>query len=220
MDAERRVRLADVMAALAADPDDESAFAQLYFEYKVPIAATVRRHLREVGVSAISPDDLNGLVIDVCDIVAGLAGSWKPDGGALPWVWAHHRVRAAVCEHVGQFAEALDDEHLDLPDPAGAVVDDGRDAMAIARSATHPAVRHLVANALDHVSERDLGVWLEHMLQKTLGDPAPAHTVAAMFGLTPDNVRQIASRTHRRLGPLLAHLRGDGGPGGAGMVAA
>jgi hypothetical protein len=41
-------------------------------------------------------------------------------------------------------------------------------------------------------------------VQKHLGDPSPAHTVARETGLRPDNVRQIDRRLRVRLQQLAA----------------
>jgi DNA-directed RNA polymerase sigma subunit (sigma70/sigma32) len=50
-----------------------------------------------------------------------------------------------------------------------------------------------------NVSERDRAVFVEYLLQTDLGDPSPAVTVGAVFGLQAANVRQIVKRTRTRL---------------------
>ena len=70
--------------------------------------------------------------IDAVDALADVAGSWKPDG-AWPWVWARHRVRAVVHDHVGTFASALDEEHLSIE--AQAPVERIEDPRAVLRRA-------------------------------------------------------------------------------------
>ncbi|MDZ7731837.1 MAG: hypothetical protein U5R31_00850 [Acidimicrobiia bacterium] len=52
-------------------------------------------------------------------------------------------------------------------------------------------------------NERAARVHIEYQVQKRDGDPSPAHTVAAMLGLRPANVRQIDRRTRARLGELV-----------------
>ena len=62
----------------------------------------------------------------------------------------------------------------------------------------------LLDEAIEVVAnERDRRVHLEYRIQKRSGDASPAHTVAAEFGLTPENVRQIDSRVRRRLRALI-----------------
>jgi hypothetical protein len=53
------------------------------------------------------------------------------------------------------------------------------------------------------ISSRDLRVVLLFAVQQSQGDPSPSHTVAGTTGLKPDNVRQIVSRTRRRLHDLV-----------------
>ena len=53
-------------------------------------------------------------------------------------------------------------------------------------------------------SPRDAACHIESRIQKCCGDPSPAHTVAALFDLTPENARQIDCRVRRRLKGLVA----------------
>ena len=63
----------------------------------------------------------------------------------------------------------------------------------------HPFVRLLLDTLREVASERDYEVVLEYVVQRSNGDPSPSHTVAREFRLSPDNVRQIFSRTRRKL---------------------
>jgi hypothetical protein len=55
-------------------------------------------------------------------------------------------------------------------------------------------------------SDRNRRVYFEFELQKALGDRSPASTVGRLFGLKPDNVRQIARRVRTR---LIDRIRSD-----------
>jgi hypothetical protein len=48
-------------------------------------------------------------------------------------------------------------------------------------------------------SPPDRQVFAEYLLQQSHGDPSPSHTVAAILGLTPANVRQIVCRVRGRV---------------------
>jgi hypothetical protein len=53
-------------------------------------------------------------------------------------------------------------------------------------------------------STRDQDIFIQYRLQKGLGDPSPAHAVAAEFGVSPANVRQIDCRMRRRVAAAVA----------------
>ena len=138
-------------------------------------------------------------------MLADIAPAWRPDGGASPWHWARARVRKVVSSWVGQHADELDDSILDLVSPTaapGAEPDlvDVLDELA-GRLPTVALVREGLASV---ASVRDRGILLEVAGQAVLGDPSPALTVAALYDLTPEAVRQVVSRTRRRLRRLAA----------------
>ena len=202
------------MARLAAG--DRTAAFTLAVAFSGPIGAAVRAHLATRGVHDVDRDELDSLVIDVCIMLADVAGAWRADGGAAPWQWAFHRVRQVVSGFVGQHADALDEGLLDVPAPAPAPGDEP-DVMALldGLAGQWPLVA-LVREGLEAVaSARDRRILLEVELQAALGDPSPAVTVAAERGMQPAAVRQVVSRTRRRLRGLaqgderfapLAHL--------------
>ena len=68
----------------------------------------------------------------------------------------------------------------------------------------------------DCTSERDRRIVVEYLQQQAAGDPSPSHTVGHMFGLTPAAVRQVFSRTMRKLRTVL----GDEPPPSEGSRAA
>lgn len=191
------------MARLAAG--DRSSACVLAIEFGGPIGAAVRAHLADLGVVDADRDEIDGLVIDVCTMLADIAPAWRPDGGASPWHWARARVRKVVSSWVGQHADALDDTILDLVAPAPASGDEP-DLLAV----LDELARRLPLVALVHeglgvvASARDRAILLEVATQAELGDPSPALTVARLHDLRPDAVRQAVSRTRRRLRRLAA----------------
>ncbi len=96
------------MARMAAG--ETGATFELLGGFGHRIAGVLRRHLSRLGVYDIEADELQGLVIDTCLMLEKLAGSWRPDGGALPWNWAGHRVGRIVSDWVGQHASEFDVE--------------------------------------------------------------------------------------------------------------
>lgn len=198
---ERRARLAELMTRLAAG--DRTASCALALEYSAPIGAAVRSHLREVGVPYVERDELDGLVMDVCLMLGEVAAAWRPDGGALPWHWAWHRVRGIVSRWVGQHADEYLDVLEDEVDPALAAGEEP-DLLTLFESLARrlPEVA-LVREGLAAVaSPRDQAIVLEVEVQVVMGDPSPAVTVATLRDLRPEAVRQVLSRTRRRLRAL------------------
>src|SRR5438132_11248909 len=95
------------MALMAAG--DQAAIFMLYGEFGAPLAGLARRELRRMGVERVDPDELDGLVMDACLALFDSAGSWDPDGGALPWNWARQKLAALASGFVGQHADSLDE---------------------------------------------------------------------------------------------------------------
>jgi hypothetical protein len=208
METSRRRRLEELMARLAAG--DGSVACVLALEFSAPIGAAVRTHLAELGVTDVERNELDGLVVDVCLMLAEVAGAWRADGGASPWHWARHRVRTLVAGWVGQHADPLDDALLDAgpfgaeapPAPPGDEPDLGA---VLDRLAAQVPLVALVREGLDTVaSARDRALLLEVGVQGALGDPSPAVTVAALHDMTPEAVRQVLCRARRRLRRLAA----------------
>ena len=211
MDEERFRQVAAIMSRMAAG--DRAAVFTLADEFGGDIAAALRRHLRSVGAGGVGRADLDGLVVDTCLELQRIAPAWDPAKGALPWVWARHRLHDQAVRFVGQYANRFDPEEVELgtgrsvigswvsnapatePEPA-----DVLDHLA----ATDPLCR-LLKDALAEVgSERDQAILLELALQQTLGDPAPARTVARLHGMRPAAVRQVWCRLRGRLRALAA----------------
>lgn len=199
-----RDRLRVVMAAMGAG--DRAAVVTLFTEFGGRIAGVVRRRLRGLGIHDPEDDDVHGLVIDACFELEGCAAAWDPDGGALPWNWASRRIDARVAKWAGIFTDPLDDTVSEPAAPslvAGAT--EAGAAETLDKLAAGGGQAELLAAAFREagVSERDRAVLLEFSVQRSLGDPSPAPTIGALFGLKADNVRQIVSRTRATVAAVI-----------------
>jgi len=197
--------LVEIMARMA--DGDDAAMVTLYERYRTPIAGAVQRELRHRG-ARLDRDEVGGLVIDVCLELREVAGAWSPDGGAKPWVWARRRIGNVVDRALGQHADPLDEARLasaEAPAPVGRVGDRSL-VDALARVAPDLESARLVADALDEarISPRDRELVLEYAYEKQAGNPAPATTVAAAFGMKEATVRQAFRRAVQRLRRLAA----------------
>jgi hypothetical protein len=197
-------RVVVLMARIAER--DRAALFSLADEFGGPIVAAVRSHLRHMGVDHIARDELDGLAIDACEAIWDVAPAWDPEGGALPWVWASHRVRAVAARHVGQHADPLDERAAaEAPAPVPLPGTEADETTLLRRLAAHDADCALLLEALDRVTTpRNQAVVLAVRVQERLGDPAPAATVARQFGMRSDAVRQVKRRTLLRLRDLAA----------------
>jgi hypothetical protein len=204
-------RVATIMAAMR-EGDRAAPFA-LYSEFGAAIAASVRRELGRRGVRAAPRGEVDGMVMDVCLELLRLSAAWQPQGGALPWVWARHRVANIVDAWVGQHASPLEPHTVMrraatdvVPSEATSSVDADVVDM-LDRLASHHPMCGLLRDALTEsgTTDRDQRLLLEVGLQRSLGDRAPAATVAAQFGLRADAVRQQVKRVRDRVRRLAAH---------------
>jgi hypothetical protein len=207
MERERFARLVELMAAMAGGRA-EAAF-DLRDEFAGPIRHAVRRALRSrrLELPAVEVEDLVG---DAALVLFELAGAWRPEGGALPWVWAQHRIVNLVDRHVGLFADDLDDDRLARWDAASAA--GGADAVAGEEPGSFELLESLagrdprlraLADALSAVATpRDREMWLEMRVQEVLGDPAPAASVGRGHGVSPAAARQQRHRVGVRLRDL------------------
>src|SRR5690606_24187186 len=172
---------------------DDAAMVTLYERYRTPIAGAVQRELRHRGVR-LGRDEAGGLVIDVCLELRSIAGAWSPERAATPWVWARQRIANVVHRALGQHADPLDEARLasaEAPAPVGRVGDRSL-VDALARVAPDLESARLVAGALEaaRLSPRDRELVLEYAYEKQAGNPAPATTVAAAFGMKEATGRQ------------------------------
>lgn len=190
--------LAQVMARLAEG--DGAAIFTFRTRYEAELARLVRGIAASRGARLRAPE-VEELVTEATLAIAHVAPAWRP-GGAPPWVWARHRVAAAVDGYVGQWTDQLDDA-AGGPEPVAPAASPG----------TEPPVVHVVAGlaetnalvALLHeavtqvASPRDQVIFYEHGLQVSLGDRSPAATVAGLLGLRPEAVRQQQRRVRLRI---------------------
>lgn len=190
-----RASVTEVMARLAAG--DRGAVWDLHELAAPALTRILRAEARRIDVR-IGHDDVFDLTLDAAIDLAKLARSWNPEG-ALPWVWARRRITALVHEHVGTFADELDDAHLDLAAPAP--VSPAEAPREVLRDAArrHPAARELEQRLTAAASERDVAIWLGVQLEKAAGNRSPAVTVATDHGMRADAVRKVVQRVSERL---------------------
>ena len=189
--------LEHVMARLAAG--DEAYIFTLATGWYGPIARLVSTLLTEMGRADLAGKraEVDGLVIDACFVIADRAGGWRP-GGASPWFWAKRAIRASVARSIGHRCVELDDGARDRCESPPVDMAEYHDLVAHdARFASFDEVLRTCA------SERDQRIVVEYLQQQAAGDPSPSHTVAAMFGLAPATVRQVNSRTMRKIRAVL-----------------
>ena len=120
----------------------------------------------------------------------------------------HCNDAALVDNHVGQHTrplELVDRAELDRPAPPASSDREPSVIEVIEQLAAEDASVALVRDALVAVaSERDRALFLEVLVQTSLGDRAASATVAALVGMKPEAVRQQVSRIRRRLRELAA----------------
>lgn len=194
-------RLAELMAQAAAGVP--TAPIALYEEFGLHVARVMRRHLAELGVRTVDADDLHGVTMDACFVLADRARAWRPDGGALPWVWAERRLRQVAVRFVGQWSDPVDAAvELAAPPLLGRGDDDPDELELLHRLAAERSDVQRYAEALSSAtpSVRNQRILLAYRLQSSLGDRSPAHTIGRRFDMTPAAVRQVVKRTTDRLG--------------------
>lgn len=206
MDRQAFDELAAIMDRLAQG--DGAAVVALYERFRGRIAGAVQQVAALRG-TPLRPDDLEGVVVEVCFELARVAGAWSPDGGALPWVWARHRVANVVDRELGQWSEPLDEQQLAhvadaaewAPDTPRAADRDGPMWPVLERIAADHHGARLLLDALERsgVSRRDRELWLEYVCEKAIGNPAPATTVGPVFEMRESTVRQAARRVRTRV---------------------
>ena len=206
-------RVAELMAQMAAG--DQAAIWALCQEFRSAIAATVAFHLRQLGHQHLISDDdfIDTLVIDVGVSLFDVAGAWDPSGGAMPWSWARHTIRQTVRDAVAVATVGIDGDPVAARAGPGAALDqtstnetgatsdsDHLASLAVAI----PEVQLLQAAIHEVASNRDQQIHIAYQLRKADGTKAASEAVATLFDLTAANVRQINSRTIRKLRQLAA----------------
>ena len=163
-----------------------------------------RRALRDSGSSGIwvSDEQMTDMVEDgVLDLLERLHG-WRADGGAAPWNWASKRLRAIAFESLGQFSTSLDEAEQELDAPGfGDAVTITTGPLDVAELSRRIPVAERLADALAETgrSDRDIDIWWEVALERAVGNPRAAVTVATSRGLGHDCVRQATCRVQRHV---------------------
>jgi len=202
----------------------DAAFLFMFHErFASKLTWVVRDMVKSMGRLDIAhdADEIDGLVIDACEVIFLRAGGWHP-GGALPWNWASRAIRSRVAAGIGHRLAEFDDEHNGgEADGSASYCPDleisGVEGEASSRAAgatdltpeTDPLgaeIASLVfadprAGLLDRAVravgvDRSQQICWQYGIQKALKDPSPAVTVGRMFDLEPGNIRQIFRR-HR-----------------------
>ncbi len=210
MDAQGYARVSGLMTAMAGG--DVAAAFTLEAEFAPQLRAAVRRVLSSRGAELSRPE-IDEVLHDVVLELHERAGAWRPDGGALPWVWAERRIANVVDRHLGLFADPLDSDRVaDLEEQgagagaAGAGADVEPPSMVLLERLVERDVRlRLLCEALATVATlRDGELFLEMTVQEWLGDRAPATSVGPRFAMSPDAARQQKRRVTTRLRHLAA----------------
>ena len=202
MGPERRAQLEAIMASAAEDPAAAWALLDAFGE---DIGRTLRAIARQDGLAHLGDDELDGLTADACTVIVGVAGSWRPDGGALPWTYARPRLRTLLRRHAGPVLAPL--PPVDPADQrnwgAAAPADDESSFVVLRRVATdataEPAVVALHNGLAATCSPADAELVLRYLQHKAAGDPSPSHTVGDQLGRRPEAVRQAYHRARSRL---------------------
>jgi hypothetical protein len=206
MERERFARLVELMGAMAGGRV-EAAF-DLREEFGGSLRRAVQRVLR-ARQADLPRSEVDDLVADAALVLFEHAGSWRPEGGALPWVWAQHRIANAVDRHIGVFADELDDdrarrwEQSSVRAPAPGRSDEPDSfSVLVSLAEDDPRLRALADALAEVATPRDREMWLEMQVQEVLGDPAPAASVGRGHGLSADAARQQRHRVGVRLRDL------------------
>ncbi|MEI7593633.1 MAG: hypothetical protein WCK41_10475 [Actinomycetes bacterium] len=204
---------------VAMSEGDSSALFPFVDAFGSDLERMIRSQLRSYGRLDLvrDSDELSGLVISAALEILDRAGSWDPDG-APPWVWASRAIRAVVVNQIGHATVDVDDDRIsdepvDHEQPGGEL---NLDSMAESNS----LFRLFRAAIAATVSPRDAEISEQYLIQQSLGDPSPSHTVAAEFGLSAANVRQIVCRTRKSILQLQARDERYGELGQSGWLAA
>ncbi len=202
MDAVRRDELERVMQGLAAG--DVAMVVALVAAFGGELRRTLVALAAEAGLPRPPDDELDGLVYAAAEAIGRAARGWSPAGGAVPWVWARHRLLAVLRDDAGNgpptllLGAARPPEPPDPPATWGG--DDGAAVELLAGVATRRPDAALVQAALEQVvPAADRELLLLHAQQVADGDPSPAVTVGREVRRSPDAVRQAVHRSRRKL---------------------
>jgi len=210
----RTERVRTLMAAMAAGDTDA------IFAFEAAFAPAIARNLRRIAEdrgATLRAGEVDELVREVVLDLAERAAAWRPDGGALPWRWARHRLANLVDGHLGQWATPIEEAQAALdrraaegggPGAAAPLAAGGRERAAgevAASAARREPLLGLYLEALHLVaSPRDVDLLLEELLERGGGNPAPAEAVARANEVAAATVRKQKSRVIARVRRLAA----------------
>lgn len=203
MDSVDRDRLREVMAGMAAG--DMAMLVSFVTEFGTPLRSLVRRTVFAFGRRDVLDDagEVTSLITTAALEIFDRAAVWD-ESGAPPWVWAERAIRAAIARQVGHaLADVTIEQLSELREgPVQQTLRglDGDAHQVLRRLSVSEPRAQLWWDAVGNLtSDRNRNVYFEFVVQQELGDRAPAQTVAPMFDLQPDNVRQIVRRVRTRL---------------------
>lgn len=189
----------------------------------MPVRRIIQHEIRSSGVH-LSNDQLEDLTRDAIVDLAGLAGVWRPDGGALPWTWARKRIVANAFRSLMGCCDELDEEKVASSETGLVLVPPTETAdlseTLVSLAETHPEANLLLEALLVVASERDRRVYLDYVVEQATGNPAASGAVAMIHGLGQANVRKIVERVRRRLSQLASEEPGYAGLADLHLVAA
>ena len=208
MERERRERLNQIMAGIAGG--DDSRLFELWDEFGGELKAAMAAHARMRGHHRLSRGERDDLAMEAWLALRGVAGAWRPDG-ALPWVWARARLSAIVDEVLGPATRprrpGTGDGTADV-EAAAVLAYAGQEPPRVETLRGLAAVDErcgLLRSAMDAALAPDeQELFLDYEVQRESGDPSPAVTVGAVFGLRPATVRQRVLRARRKLARAVA----------------
>ncbi len=191
--------LATIMESLAAG--EGAAIHWLIEAHRADLARTVRA-IASARKRSLNAELVDELVLEAALAVREVAGAWRPDG-APPWVWARGRIQAAVDRCLGLFGDELDPERMETEVAPAPPAHEEETSVYLKRLAASVPEVHLLCEGLSRVaSPRDQALFVEVGIQSVMGDPSPAVTVGAIYGMNPASVRQQSRRTRLRLRQL------------------
>lgn len=194
-----------IMVRLVAG--DDAAVFTLAEHHGHRVAGVIRRQLARCGVDVVAAEDVQSLVLDACMELRTVAAAWRP-GGALPWWWAEGRIRSLVNGFIDVHADSIDDHWRDVEceDAEAAPSIEDTVAATFARLVREVPLVGLVAEAAKVARMDDVALicLLDYRIQQDQGDPSPAHTLSARYGISPEALRQRVSRGRRRLRDVVA----------------
>ena len=203
MTPDRRRRLVEIMTAM---PHEPAFMVSLMNEFRAELTSHARWQIRRLGVW-VDRDVIDDLVVDYAVELHSCAAAWRPDGGALPWVWASARLRNVTIESVRpehmldrQLPEGFD--RADVTTPVWETHDgtvDWKSELDRVGEADERVAR--IRDAVDRHSDRDVCMLVEFLDRRRSGEPAPGDSAAEVFDVKPAHFAKPSSVFERPFAP-------------------